>query len=93
MNESSRTFDFLQYQLDKFPKADMLVGKVNGQWYPLSTQEVKDTVDKLSAGLLAMGIGGHDMTVERQDKIVIPEVKKLFNKILLIINIRYHSYC
>jgi len=71
MNESSRTFDFLQYQLDKFPKADMLVGKVNGQWHPLSTHEVKDTVDKLSAGLLAIGIGGHDMTVEKQDKIAL----------------------
>ena len=71
MNDSSRIFDFLQYQLDKFPKADMLTGKVNGQWQPFSTQEVKDTVDKLSAGLLAMGIGGHDMTVEHQDKIAL----------------------
>jgi long-chain acyl-CoA synthetase len=71
MNESSRIFDFLQYQLDKFPKADMLVGKINGQWRPFSTQEVKQTVDQLSAGLLAMGIGGHDMTVENQDKIAL----------------------
>jgi long-chain acyl-CoA synthetase len=71
MNDSSRIFDFLQYQLNKFPKADMFSGKVNGQWQPISTQEVKDTVDKLSAGLLSMGIGGHDMTVEYQDKIAL----------------------
>ena len=49
----------------------MLTGKANGQWKPISTQEVKDTVDKLSAGLLSMGIGGHDMTVEHQDKIAL----------------------
>ena len=71
MNDASRIFDFLQYQLDKFPKADMLAGKVNGQWQSFSTQHVKDTVDKLSAGLLAMGIGGHDMTVDHQDKIAL----------------------
>ncbi len=71
MNDTSRIFDFLQYQLDKFPKADMLAGKVNGQWQSFSTQEVKDSVDKLSAGLLAMGIGGHDMTVEHQDKVAL----------------------
>ena len=71
MNDSSRIFDFLQYQLDKFPKADMLTGKVDGEWVPTSTQEVKDTVDKLSAGLLSMGVGGYDMTVERQDKIAL----------------------
>ncbi len=71
MNENSRIFDFLQNQLDKFPKADMLNCKVNGEWIPSSTQQVKDTVDQLSAGLLSMGIGGHDMTVEKQDKIAL----------------------
>ena len=71
MNENSRIFDFLQNQLDKFPKADMLNCKVNGEWVASSTQQVKDTVDQLSAGLLSMGIGGHDMTVEKQDKIAL----------------------
>ena len=71
MNDSSRIFDFLQFQLDKFPKADMLTGKVNGQWVPISTQEVKETVDRLSAGLLSLGVGGNDMTVEQQDKIAL----------------------
>ena len=71
MNENSRIFDFLQNQLDRFPKADMLNSKVNGEWISASTQQVKDTVDQLSAGLLSMGIGGHDMTVENQDKIAL----------------------
>ena len=37
MNEKSRIFDFLQYQLDKFPKPDMLAGKENGNWKLYST--------------------------------------------------------
>ena len=52
MNLNSRLFDCLQYQLDKFPKADMLTGKVNGEWIANSTQQVKETVDSLAAGLL-----------------------------------------
>lgn len=71
MNLNSRLFDCLQYQLDKFPKADMLTGKENGRWVQYSTQEVKNMVDKLAAGLLALGIGGNDMTVEKQDKIAL----------------------
>ncbi len=71
MNENNRIFDFLDYQLEKFPKQDMLTGKENGQWIPLDTATVKKTVDTLSAGLLHLGIGGNDMTVERQDKIAL----------------------
>ena len=71
MNLNSRLFDCLQYQLDKFPKADMLTGKEDGQWIQYSTQEVKDTVNKLAAALLALGVSGNDMTVEKQDKIAL----------------------
>jgi long-chain acyl-CoA synthetase len=71
MNEQSRLFDLLQYQLDTFPKADMLSGKENGEWKSYSTAEVKVLVDQLSAGLLSLGISGHDMTVENQDKIAL----------------------
>lgn len=71
MNLNSRLFDCLQYQLDKFPKADMLTGKEDGQWIQYSTQEVKETVDNLAAALLALGVSGNDMTVEKQDKIAL----------------------
>lgn len=71
MNLNSRLFDCLQYQLDRFPKTDMLNGKVNGEWKAFGTKAVKDAVDNLSAGLLALGVGGNDMTVERQDKIAL----------------------
>ena len=71
MNEQSRIFDFLQYQLDTFPKQDMFAGKENGEWKLYSTANVKTLVDQLSIGLLSLGIGGHDMTIENQDKIAL----------------------
>lgn len=71
MNENSRIFDFLQYQLDKFNKPDMLCGKEHGQWRKYSTAEVKDIVNNLSAGLLSMGISGNDMQVTNQDKVAL----------------------
>ena len=71
MDNNSRIFDFLQYQLDKFPKSDMLSAKENGIWKGLSTAEVKETIDKLSAALLHIGVSGNDMTVETQDKIAL----------------------
>lgn len=71
MIQPTRLFDYLQYQLEKFPKADMLTGKVNGQWKPLSTEAVTAMVNRLSEGLLKLGISGNDMEVERQDKIAL----------------------
>ncbi|RYF84546.1 MAG: hypothetical protein EOO03_14640 [Chitinophagaceae bacterium] len=71
MNEQSRIFDFLYHQLQKFPKQDMLAGKINGKYEPFSTQEVADKVNRLAAALLKLGLSGHDMQVEQQDKIAI----------------------
>ena len=71
MNENSRIFDCIDFQLNKFPKTDMLAGKENGVWKTYSTAEVKQLVDTLSAGLLHLGISGNDMTVEQQDKIAL----------------------
>jgi len=71
MNENSRLFDFLNYQLEKFPKPDMLGGKEGGQWRKYSTSEVKDTVNKLAAGLLKLGVSGNNMQIDNQDKIAL----------------------
>jgi long-chain acyl-CoA synthetase len=64
-------FDCLDYQLEKFPKKDMLVAKENGVWKPYSTQEIKDSSLRLAAGLHALGVSGNDMTTEKRDKIAI----------------------
>lgn len=71
MTEPRRLFDCIQYHLERTPLPDMLAGKENGQWCTYSTQQVKDTVDKLSAGLLNLGISAGDMTAEGRDKIAI----------------------
>ncbi|HRO45359.1 long-chain fatty acid--CoA ligase [Agriterribacter sp.] len=71
MIQPLRLFDCLDYQLEKFPKHDMLVAKENGQWRPYSTAEVKQTSLQLAAGLLTLGVSGNDMTTENRDKIAI----------------------
>ena len=69
--EPRRLFDSLDYQLEKFPLDVLLAGKEAGQWKTYSTVEVKQIVDKLSAGLTAMGIDGKDMTPEGRDKVAV----------------------
>ena len=71
MNEHSRIFDFMYYQQEHFPKDDMFTAKINNVWEPISTAETVVLVNKLSAGLLKIGVGGNDMTVEKQDKIAL----------------------
>lgn len=71
MNETNRLFDFLSYQLNTFPKADMFAAKENGNWVTYSTSEVSKLTDQLSAGLLSLGISGNNLTVESQDKIAL----------------------
>jgi long-chain acyl-CoA synthetase len=71
MTEPQRLFDCLQYHLERKPLEDMLAGKEAGQWKKYSTAEVKETVDKLSAGLISLGIGCGDMTAEGRDKVAI----------------------
>ncbi|MEK7224628.1 MAG: AMP-binding protein, partial [Bacteroidota bacterium] len=71
MTEPRRLFDCLEYHLERKPLDIMLAGKEGGQWKTYSTAAVKETVDKLSAGLLSLGISGGDMTAEGRDKIAI----------------------
>lgn len=71
MNKPHRLFDCLAVQLQKGGVEGALVAKEGGRWRKYSTKEIKDTVDKLSAGLLAMGISSGDMSVEGRDKIAI----------------------
>ncbi|WP_315819655.1 AMP-binding protein [Paraflavitalea speifideaquila] len=71
MTEPRRLFDCIQYQLEGNPLPVMLAGKENGQWRTYNTQEVKETVDKLSAGLLNLGVTAGDGTAEGRDKITV----------------------
>ena len=69
MTEPRRLFDCIDYHLERTPMTDMLAGKESGTWRTYSTAEVRKTVDELSAGLLALGIGCGDMTAEGRDKV------------------------
>jgi long-chain acyl-CoA synthetase len=71
MSEPTRLFDCIQLHLKDAPQRTMLAGKENGAWKEYSTTEVADTVNKLSAGLLQMGIGPQDNTPEGRDKVAI----------------------
>ncbi|HEY4936057.1 MAG TPA: long-chain fatty acid--CoA ligase [Puia sp.] len=71
MDKAGRLFDCIAFQLEKFPKPDMLAAKEKGVWRKYSTQEVSETVDIFACGLSDIGVSGNDLTVEGQDKIAI----------------------
>ncbi|PUZ21199.1 long-chain acyl-CoA synthetase [Chitinophaga costaii] len=71
MHRPERLFDVIDFQLEHSPKEDMLAAKVNGTWVKHSTQAVKALTDKLSSGLLQLGISAGNLTPEGQDKISI----------------------
>ena len=51
-----RIFDFSALALEKFPKEDCLVTKKNGKWVKTSTMEFVNQGNKISRGLLKLGI-------------------------------------
>jgi long-chain acyl-CoA synthetase len=71
MTEPTRLFDCLRIQQEKAVLPDMLAAKENGKWKTYSSTEVTDTVDKLSAALLGLGISGGDRSIEGMDKVAI----------------------
>ncbi|GAA3985471.1 long-chain fatty acid--CoA ligase [Hymenobacter antarcticus] len=59
-----RAFDILAHQLANFPKSDALASKIDGQWVPISTQQVQDQANLVSLGLASLGL-------KRGDKVAI----------------------
>jgi len=71
MSHQHRLFDCINEQLKKGGNDAMLAAKEGGTWRKYSTAEVKTTVDHLSAGLLSLGYGCGDMSVQGRDKIAV----------------------
>lgn len=71
MTEPRRLFDCIEWHLERTPLEVMLAGKESGRWKTYSTREVATIVEDLAAGLLALGAGPNDMTVENRDKVAI----------------------
>lgn len=71
MSIPHRLFDCLAEQLQKRPTEILLSAKEQGKWRGYSVTEVAQIVAQMAAGLLALGIGSGDMSVEGRDKIAV----------------------
>ncbi|WP_332735595.1 AMP-dependent synthetase/ligase [Flavihumibacter sp.] len=71
MDQPKRLFDCIEYQLEQNPDQGMMAAKENGQWRTYSVKEVSEMVNKLSGGLLNLGISCGDMTEQGRDKVAI----------------------
>lgn len=58
--EVTRTFDIIDLNVALYPRSDMYGGKQDKVWKVYSTAEVREHVDAVSYGLLAMGFGRGD---------------------------------
>ena len=54
--EPTRLFDLPRYQRDRFPQEEALAFKFDGEWVTWSTEEFIDQADRLSKGLIALGV-------------------------------------
>lgn len=59
--EVTKLFEILQYQKAKYPQDVALAGKVGGKWKTYSTDDCIEMANKVSRGLIAMGIQPGDM--------------------------------
>lgn len=55
-----RLFDILQFQAENQPIDDALASKVNGEWVKYSSKDLQNIANKVSLGLMRMGIGKDD---------------------------------
>lgn len=60
MDEPTRLFDIIPYQLGTNPKSNCLTDKQEGEWISYSTEEVNSIIEKFSLGLLKLGINPKD---------------------------------
>lgn len=60
MDKITRLFDVPRYQKEHFPLEDALVTKYNGKWESLSTDEYIEKADRISHGLIELGVKPND---------------------------------
>lgn len=58
--EIKRLFDILPFRAEKQPIDDALAYKVNGEWIKYSNKDLVNIANKVSLGLMRMGIGKDD---------------------------------
>lgn len=60
MSSLKRLFDFPYYQLEQYNLEDALVTKYNGVWKSTSSKEYIEQINKISRGLLRLGVKPND---------------------------------
>ena len=60
MKDIKRLFDFPYYQLEKFNLQEALVTKYKGTWVPTSSKTYIEKANKISRGLLRLGVDSND---------------------------------
>lgn len=60
MSSLQRLFDFPYYQLENYNLKDALVTKYDGVWKSTSTKEYVEQINKISRGLLRLGVKPND---------------------------------
>ena len=71
MTNPHRLFDCLDLLMEEGPNEILFSAKEGGTWKGHTVMEVNDLVNKLCAGLIAMGVSPNDMSIENRDKIAI----------------------
>ena len=60
MSLPTRLFDFPTHQLANSPMEVSMTSRVNGEWNPYSTASLVDHINKVSRGLLKLGVNPGD---------------------------------
>lgn len=63
MTEITRTFDLLDHLVERYPKEDILAGKVNGEWVKYSSHDYYKYAHYLAYGLCEIGLKQGDRVV------------------------------
>lgn len=54
--EVKRTFDIIDWNIEKYPREVAVAGKIKGEWKKYSTDDYRDHVNRVSYGLMAAGL-------------------------------------
>lgn len=60
MNEPTRLFDLIPFQIKNFPRTDCVTDKKEGKWISFTSEETQTIIDKFSLGLLKLGVNQGD---------------------------------
>ena len=60
MKDYTRLFDIIYFQQENYPQEDAFARKENGVWKKYSTKDTVDTLNKVSLGLLKLGVKPDD---------------------------------